>query len=110
LAQIKELSDYLKQHGPYLEGEQVSGADLSLAPKLYHAVTALKHFKVGRPAAPVPDDSLLKLRVPDDSLFKRRVPDDSLFKRRVPDDTLFEMRLPHDSLLKRGFEMTHCSK
>ncbi|KAL6123842.1 hypothetical protein ACLB2K_076359 [Fragaria x ananassa] len=31
--------------GPYIAGEKVTAADLSLAPKLYHLKVALGHFK-----------------------------------------------------------------
>jgi chloride intracellular channel protein 1 len=31
--------------GPFIAGEKVSAVDLSLAPKLYHLVVALDHFK-----------------------------------------------------------------
>jgi len=31
--------------GPYINGENVSAADLSLAPKLFHLQVALEHFK-----------------------------------------------------------------
>ncbi|CAI0443021.1 unnamed protein product [Linum tenue] len=31
--------------GPFIAGEKITGADLSLAPKLYHLETALGHFK-----------------------------------------------------------------
>jgi hypothetical protein len=31
--------------GPFINGEAVSGADLSLAPKLYHMEIALGHYK-----------------------------------------------------------------
>lgn len=31
--------------GPYINGQNVSAADLSLAPKLYHLHVALEHFK-----------------------------------------------------------------
>lgn len=31
--------------GPYIAGEKVTAVDLSLAPKLYHLVVALGHFK-----------------------------------------------------------------
>jgi hypothetical protein len=31
--------------GPYINGENVSAADLSLGPKLFHLQVALDHFK-----------------------------------------------------------------
>ncbi|RWW78904.1 hypothetical protein BHE74_00012843 [Ensete ventricosum] len=31
--------------GPYVNGENISAVDLSLAPKLYHLVIVLDHFK-----------------------------------------------------------------
>lgn len=45
IAQLAALSEYLKANGPFLEGSNISAADLALAPKLYHAVEALKHYK-----------------------------------------------------------------
>lgn len=33
------------QGRPYISGERVTAADLSLAPKLFHLVVALEHFK-----------------------------------------------------------------
>ncbi|KAL6223544.1 hypothetical protein ACLB2K_006929 [Fragaria x ananassa] len=47
-ALINELStfnDYLKLNGPFVNGDQVSSIDLSLAPKLYHMEIALGHYK-----------------------------------------------------------------
>ncbi|KAG9453855.1 hypothetical protein H6P81_006759 [Aristolochia fimbriata] len=45
LDELKALDDHLKAHGPYIAGEKVTAADLSLAPKLYHLEIALGHFK-----------------------------------------------------------------
>ncbi|KAI4351114.1 hypothetical protein L6164_005499 [Bauhinia variegata] len=45
LNELKALDDHLKAHGPYVAGEKVTAVDLSLAPKLYHLVVALGHFK-----------------------------------------------------------------
>ncbi|KAL5569154.1 hypothetical protein UlMin_025729 [Ulmus minor] len=45
LAELKALDEHLKAHGPYIAGEKVTAADLSLAPKLYHLDVALEHFK-----------------------------------------------------------------
>jgi glutathione S-transferase len=36
---------HLKAHGPFLGGDAPNAADADLAPKLYHAKHALKHFK-----------------------------------------------------------------
>jgi len=36
---------HLKAHGPFLGGDAPNAADAALAPKLYHAKHALKHFK-----------------------------------------------------------------
>jgi hypothetical protein len=33
------------QGRPYISGKNVSAVDLSLAPKLFHLVVALEHFK-----------------------------------------------------------------
>ncbi|PNW77915.1 hypothetical protein CHLRE_10g456750v5 [Chlamydomonas reinhardtii] len=46
--QLAGMDDYLRQHeaqGPLFGGQHLNGTDCSLAPKLYHAVVALKHFK-----------------------------------------------------------------
>ncbi|KAI4348104.1 hypothetical protein L6164_008865 [Bauhinia variegata] len=45
LNELKALDDHLKAHGPYIAGEKVTAADLSLAPKLYHLQIVLGHFK-----------------------------------------------------------------
>ncbi|KAK7310256.1 hypothetical protein RJT34_07657 [Clitoria ternatea] len=45
LAELNALEEHLKAHGPYVAGEKVTAVDLSLAPKLYHLVVALGHFK-----------------------------------------------------------------
>ncbi|KAE9451387.1 hypothetical protein C3L33_16713, partial [Rhododendron williamsianum] len=36
LDELKALDEHLKEHGPYINGENVCAVDLSLAPKLYH--------------------------------------------------------------------------
>ncbi|GAU12147.1 hypothetical protein TSUD_01130 [Trifolium subterraneum] len=43
--ELNALDEHLKAHGPFVAGEKVSAVDLSLAPKLYHLVVALDHFK-----------------------------------------------------------------
>ncbi|KAL5066724.1 hypothetical protein RYX36_017611 [Vicia faba] len=45
VAELNALEEHLKANGPYVAGEKVSAVDLSLAPKLYHLVLALGHFK-----------------------------------------------------------------
>lgn len=45
LAELTALDSYLKEHGPYLNGEKVSALDLALAPKLYHLKIALGYYK-----------------------------------------------------------------
>ncbi|KAL5711104.1 Glutathione S-transferase dhar1 [Ranunculus cassubicifolius] len=45
LDELRVLDDHLKAHGPFVNGENVSAVDLSLAPKLYHLEVALGHFK-----------------------------------------------------------------
>ncbi|KAJ8511518.1 hypothetical protein OPV22_001952 [Ensete ventricosum] len=39
------LDVYLKQQSPYVNGENISAVDLSLAPKLFHLIIVLDHFK-----------------------------------------------------------------
>ncbi|WOL16279.1 hypothetical protein Cni_G25066 [Canna indica] len=43
--ELRALEDHLKDHGPYVNGANISAVDLSLAPKLFHLVTTLDHFK-----------------------------------------------------------------
>jgi glutathione S-transferase len=45
LDELTSLEEHLKAHGPYIGGENISGTDLSLAPKLLHLKVALGHFK-----------------------------------------------------------------
>ncbi|CAL4903201.1 unnamed protein product [Urochloa decumbens] len=45
LDELQALDEHLKAHGPYINGENVSAADLSLGPKLFHLQVALEHFK-----------------------------------------------------------------
>ncbi|KAL8524870.1 hypothetical protein ACS0TY_014474 [Phlomoides rotata] len=45
LDELKALDEHLKNKGPYVNGENISAVDLSLAPKLYHIDVALGHFK-----------------------------------------------------------------
>lgn len=45
LNELKALDEHLKAHGPYIAGEKVTAADLSLAPKFYHLDVVLEHFK-----------------------------------------------------------------
>ncbi|OMO89829.1 hypothetical protein CCACVL1_07610 [Corchorus capsularis] len=45
LNELKALDEHLKAHGPYIAGEKITAADLSLGPKLYHLEIALGHFK-----------------------------------------------------------------
>ncbi|CAM0913560.1 unnamed protein product [Alopecurus aequalis] len=45
LSELTSFDSYLKDNGPFINGEAVSAADLSLAPKLYHMEIALGHYK-----------------------------------------------------------------
>lgn len=45
LNELRALDEHLKVHGPFINGEKISAADISLAPKLYHLKVALGHFK-----------------------------------------------------------------
>lgn len=45
LDQLTDFNSYLEKNGPFINGEAISAADLSLAPKLYHLDIALGHFK-----------------------------------------------------------------
>ncbi|MQM13648.1 hypothetical protein Taro_046572 [Colocasia esculenta] len=43
--ELRALDSHLKDHGPYVNGANISAVDLSLAPKLFHLEVALGHFK-----------------------------------------------------------------
>ncbi|KAK8955620.1 hypothetical protein KSP40_PGU013599 [Platanthera guangdongensis] len=45
LNELQALDEHLKINGPYINGEDISAADFSLAPKLFHLEVALDHFK-----------------------------------------------------------------
>uniref|UniRef100_A0A0D9WC25 GST N-terminal domain-containing protein n=1 Tax=Leersia perrieri TaxID=77586 RepID=A0A0D9WC25_9ORYZ len=45
LSELQALEEHLKAHGPFINGQNVSAADLSLAPKLFHLQVSLEHFK-----------------------------------------------------------------
>eukprot|EP00250_Pteridium_aquilinum_P013979 c21701_g1_i1 orf=95-970(+) len=45
VAELTTFNDYLKDNGPFINGEKISAADLSLAPKLFHLQVALGHYK-----------------------------------------------------------------
>ncbi|XP_049379077.1 glutathione S-transferase DHAR3, chloroplastic [Solanum stenotomum] len=45
LDELTVFNDYLKENGPFINGNEVSAADLSLGPKLYHLEIALGHYK-----------------------------------------------------------------
>ncbi|BAF19142.1 probable glutathione S-transferase DHAR2, chloroplastic [Oryza sativa Japonica Group] len=45
LSELTSFDSYLKDNGPFINGETISAADLSLAPKLYHMEIALGHYK-----------------------------------------------------------------
>ncbi|XP_022769994.1 glutathione S-transferase DHAR3, chloroplastic [Durio zibethinus] len=45
LNELSLFNDYIKENGPFINGEKISAADLSLGPKLYHLEIALGHYK-----------------------------------------------------------------
>ncbi|KAI4375486.1 hypothetical protein MLD38_013350 [Melastoma candidum] len=45
LAELSSLNDHIKENGPFINGKEISAADLSLGPKLYHLEVALGHYK-----------------------------------------------------------------
>jgi glutathione S-transferase len=44
-AEVDKVEGYLAANGPYFGGEKLDATDASMAPKMYHALTALGHFK-----------------------------------------------------------------
>ncbi|KAH0895858.1 hypothetical protein HID58_045426 [Brassica napus] len=45
LNELSTFNDYLKENGPFINGEKISAVDLSLGPKLHHMKIALGHYK-----------------------------------------------------------------
>ncbi|XVE78658.1 hypothetical protein DITRI_Ditri13aG0164200 [Diplodiscus trichospermus] len=45
LNELSSFNDYIKENGPFINGEKISAADLSLGPKLHHLEIALGHYK-----------------------------------------------------------------
>ncbi|PWA65927.1 dehydroascorbate reductase 1 [Artemisia annua] len=45
LNELSAFNDHIKENGPFINGEKISAADLSLIPKLYHLEIALGHYK-----------------------------------------------------------------
>ncbi|KAI4299588.1 hypothetical protein L6164_033033 [Bauhinia variegata] len=45
LNELSSFNDYLKENGPFINGKEISAADLSLGPKLHHLEIALGHYK-----------------------------------------------------------------
>jgi chloride intracellular channel protein 1 len=45
VAELTKLNNFLAQGGPFFGGAHLDATDASLAPKLYHALVALGHFK-----------------------------------------------------------------
>ncbi|RDX57856.1 Glutathione S-transferase DHAR3, chloroplastic, partial [Mucuna pruriens] len=45
LSELSAFNDYIKENGPFINGNEISAADLSLGPKLYHLEIALGHYK-----------------------------------------------------------------
>ncbi|KAI3973135.1 hypothetical protein MKW92_004985 [Papaver armeniacum] len=45
ISSLFTLDEHLKDHGPFVNGENVSAIDLSLAPRIFHLEVALGHYK-----------------------------------------------------------------
>ncbi|KAI3723021.1 hypothetical protein L2E82_34306 [Cichorium intybus] len=45
LNELSAFNDHIKENGPFINGKDISAADLSLGPKLYHLEIALGHYK-----------------------------------------------------------------
>ncbi|KAL0906904.1 hypothetical protein M5K25_025435 [Dendrobium thyrsiflorum] len=45
LAELTAINEYLKENGPFVNGEKISAIDLSLGPKLYHLEIVLDYYK-----------------------------------------------------------------
>lgn len=80
LSELTSLNDYLKDNGPFINGKDISAADLSLGPKLYHLEIALGHYK----SWSIPD-SLPYVKSYLKNIFSR----DSFIKTRaLPEDVI----------------------
>ncbi|KAK7387393.1 hypothetical protein VNO78_28160 [Psophocarpus tetragonolobus] len=66
LSELSSFDDYIKENGPFINGNEISAADLSLGPKLYHMEIALGHYK--KWAVP---DSLASLKSYMKAIFSR---------------------------------------
>ncbi|KAK7379239.1 hypothetical protein VNO80_04694 [Phaseolus coccineus] len=66
LSELSSFNDYIKENGPFINGNEISAADLSLGPKLYHLEIALGHYKKWT----VPD-SLTSLKSYTKAIFLR---------------------------------------
>ncbi|KAI0492969.1 hypothetical protein KFK09_027245 [Dendrobium nobile] len=45
LTELTAINEYLKENGPFVNGEKISAIDLSLGPKLYHLEIVLDYYK-----------------------------------------------------------------
>ncbi|KAK9272638.1 hypothetical protein L1049_003014 [Liquidambar formosana] len=78
LNELTSFNNYIKENGPFINGKEISAADLSLGPKLYHLEISLGHYKKWS----VPDSlpyvkSYMKTIFSKDSFIKTRaLPED----------------------------------
>ncbi|XXG63329.1 hypothetical protein AAC387_Pa05g1552 [Persea americana] len=45
LTELTSFNDHIRENGPFINGKEISSADLSLGPKLHHLEIALGHYK-----------------------------------------------------------------
>ncbi|RAL53037.1 hypothetical protein DM860_016272 [Cuscuta australis] len=81
LEELTAFDDYLKENGPFINGKEVSAADLSVGPKLFHMEIALGYYKKWS----VPD-SLVYVKSYMKTIFSR----DSFVKTRALTDDVIE--------------------
>ncbi|CAA2967820.1 glutathione S-transferase DHAR3, chloroplastic [Olea europaea subsp. europaea] len=81
LDELTAFNDYLKENGPFINGDKVSAADFSLGPKLYHLEIALGHYKKWS----IPD-SLSHLKTYMKTIFSM----DSFVKTRAQTEDVIE--------------------
>lgn len=73
LSELSAFNDYLKENGPFINGKEVSAADLALGPKLYHLEIALGHYKKWSVPDSLPDlKSYMKTIFSKDSFINTR--------------------------------------
>ncbi|MCL7039732.1 hypothetical protein MKW94_024244 [Papaver nudicaule] len=78
LNELTSFNDHIEKNGPFINGKNVSSADLALGPKLYHLEIALAHFKQWSVPASLPymKSYMEKIFTMDSFIKTRALPED----------------------------------